>query len=186
MFRARPRRPSSAGFIEPCLPSNAPRPPAGEQWLHEVKQDGFRLMARRDAAGVRLLTRNGHDWTSRFPQIAAAVMALRCHSCLVDGEAVCCDDAGVAIFEWLRRRANGGTAFLYAFDLLELAGRDLRREPIEELATLARSAQPGLQLSVHLDHPGDIVFEHACQLGLEGIYRSAADRGTNPADRAIG
>ena len=75
MLRTR-RRPPSTGFIEPCLPSNAPRPPAGDQWMHEVKQDGFRLMARRDAAGVRLLTRNGHDWTSRFPQIAAAVNAL--------------------------------------------------------------------------------------------------------------
>ena len=130
-------------------------------------------MSRRDAAGVRLLTRNGHDWTSRFPQIAAAVNALRCRSCLVDGEAVCCDDAGVAIFEWLRRRANGGTAFLYAFELVELDGKDLRREPIEErkaaLAKLAHNAKSGLQLSVHLDHPGDVVFEHACKLGLEGI-----------------
>jgi bifunctional non-homologous end joining protein LigD len=71
MYRVARRR-SPAGFIEPCLPSNAPRPPAGDQSLHEVKQDGFRLMARRDATGVRLLTRDGHDWTSRFPQIAAA------------------------------------------------------------------------------------------------------------------
>jgi bifunctional non-homologous end joining protein LigD len=173
MFRTRPCRPSSASFIEPCLPSNAPRPPVGDQWLHEIKQDGFRLMARRDAAGIRLLTRNGHDWTSRFPQIAAAVNALRCRSCLIDGEAVCCDDAGVAIFDLLRRRANGGTAFLYAFDLLELDGKDLRREPIEArkaaLAELAFDAKPGLQLSVHLDHPGTVVFEHACKLGLEGI-----------------
>jgi ATP-dependent DNA ligase len=105
-------------------------------------------MARRDAAGVRLLTRNGHDWTNRFPQIAAAANALGCRSCLIDGEAVCCDDDGVAVFEMLRRRANGGTAFLYAFDLLEIDGRDLRREPIENrkaaLAKLARGAQPGL------------------------------------------
>src|SRR5215204_1911313 len=112
MYRVARRR-SPAGFIEPCLPSNTPRPPAGDQWLHEVKQDGFRLMARRDAAGVRLLTRNGYDWTSRFPQVAAAVNALRCRSCLIDGEAVCCDEAGVAIFEWLRRRTNGSTAFLF-------------------------------------------------------------------------
>jgi bifunctional non-homologous end joining protein LigD len=172
MLRTR-RRPASTGFIEPCLPTNAPGPPVGHQWLHEVKQDGFRLMARRDAAGVRLLTRNGHDWTSRFPQIAAAANALRCRSCLIDGEAVGCDDAGVAIFEWLRRRANGRAAFLYAFDLLELDGRDLRREPIEDrktaLARLLLGAKPGVQLSEHLDRPGDIVFEHACNLGLEGI-----------------
>jgi bifunctional non-homologous end joining protein LigD len=60
---SRPRRPSSAGFIEPCLPSNAPRPPAGDNWIHEIKQDGFRIIARRDSAGVRLLTRNGHAGT---------------------------------------------------------------------------------------------------------------------------
>jgi hypothetical protein len=71
MLRSR-RRPPSTGFIEPCLPSNAPRPPVGDQWLHEVTQDGYRMMARRDAAGTRLLTRNGYDRTSRFPQIAAA------------------------------------------------------------------------------------------------------------------
>jgi bifunctional non-homologous end joining protein LigD len=79
----------------------------------------------------------------------------------------------VAIFEWLRRRTNGRAAFLYVFDLLELDGRDVRREPIEERkATLARlllDAKTGLQLSECLDRPGDIVFEHACKLGYEGI-----------------
>ena len=66
------------GFIEPCLPSPADRPPSGSGWVHEIKHDGFRMMVRRDAAGVRLLTRNGHDWTQRYPLIAAAVGALRC------------------------------------------------------------------------------------------------------------
>ena len=94
-------------------------------------------MARRDAAGVRLLTRKGHDWTSRFPQIAAAATALRCRSCLIDGKAVCCDDVLL-------------TAQVAAVEL-------------------ANDAKPGLQLSVHLDHPRDVVFEHACKLGLEGI-----------------
>jgi ATP-dependent DNA ligase len=77
-----------SGFIEPCLPSPAARPPSGPGWIHEIKHDGYRLMARCDAAGVRLLTRNGHDWASRFPLIIEAVAALRVRSCLIDGEAV--------------------------------------------------------------------------------------------------
>jgi hypothetical protein len=68
-------RPSS--FVEPCLPSTAEHPPTGADWVHEVKHDGYRLMARRDPVGVRLLTRNGHDWASRFPLILEAVNHLR-------------------------------------------------------------------------------------------------------------
>jgi ATP-dependent DNA ligase len=64
MLRMRPRL---SGFIEPCLPSPAPNPPVGHGWIHEIKLDGFRLLARRDAAGVRLLTRRGIDWTNRYP-----------------------------------------------------------------------------------------------------------------------
>jgi bifunctional non-homologous end joining protein LigD len=78
----RTRRP---GFIGPCLPSPAERPPSGQGWLHEIKLDGFRLMARRDAAGVWLLIRNGIDWTARYPSIASAVVKLGCRSCLLDG-----------------------------------------------------------------------------------------------------
>jgi ATP-dependent DNA ligase len=79
------------GFIEPCLPSPAKAPPAGPDWLHEIKHDGFRIMARRDAKGVRLYTRNGHDFSKRFPQIIAAVATLPVHSCLIDGEAIVSD-----------------------------------------------------------------------------------------------
>jgi bifunctional non-homologous end joining protein LigD len=77
-----------SAFIEPCLPSPADRPPSGPDWIHEIKLDGFRMMVRRDPAGVRLLTRNGYDWTGRFPRIAAAAEALRTRSFLIDGEAV--------------------------------------------------------------------------------------------------
>jgi bifunctional non-homologous end joining protein LigD len=55
-----------ASFIEPCLPSPAPKPPAGSNWIHEIKHDGFRLMARRDPVGIRLITRRGHDWAARY------------------------------------------------------------------------------------------------------------------------
>jgi bifunctional non-homologous end joining protein LigD len=86
-------------------------------------------MARRDPIGIRLLTRNGHDWAPRYPLIVEAVNRLRARSCLIDGEAVACDDNGLAVFERLRRK--GRHVFLYAFDLLELDGTDLRHEPIE-------------------------------------------------------
>ena len=93
---SRTRLPPS-GFIEPCLPSPAEHQPSGPGWIHEIKHDGFRLMARRDAAGVQLLTRNGHDWAVRYPLIADAAGALGVRSCLIDSEAVCCDEKGLAM-----------------------------------------------------------------------------------------
>lgn len=164
---------AGAGFIEPCLPSLATKPPSGSEWIHEIKHDGYRLMIRRDTAGMRLLTRRGYDWTARFPAITSAASMLRAKSFLIDGEAVCCDDKGIALFDKLRQRRNEWSVFLVAFDLLELNGRDLRREPIEirkaGLARLLRNAEPGLQLSEQIEHEAAIVFEHACKLGLEGI-----------------
>jgi len=76
------------GIVEPCLPSPAKHPPSGDGWLHEIKHDSFRIMARRDSVGVRLITRNGNDFTSRFPIIVAAVTALPAQSFLIDGEAI--------------------------------------------------------------------------------------------------
>jgi bifunctional non-homologous end joining protein LigD len=164
---------AGAGFIKPCLPSLATKPPSGSEWLHEIKHDGYRLMIRRDTAGMRLLTRRGYDWTARFPAIASAASVLRAKSFLIDGEAVCCDDKGIAVFDKLRHRRNEWSVFLVAFDLLELNGRDLRREPIEirkaGLARLLRNSEPGLQLSELIEHKAAIAFEHACKLGLEGI-----------------
>jgi ATP-dependent DNA ligase len=88
-------RVSLSGFIEPCLPTRAERPPSGPGWVHEIKHDGFRMVVRRDPAGVRLLTRRGNDWTERFPLIAAAAGALKVRSCLLDGEAVACEQDGM-------------------------------------------------------------------------------------------
>jgi bifunctional non-homologous end joining protein LigD len=162
-----------AGFIEPCLPSPAAAPPSGPDWVHEVKHDGYRLMARRDSTGIRLLTRNGHDWASRYPLIVEAVNRLKVRSCLIDGEAVACDENGLAVFERLRRKPSGKHVSLYAFDLLELDGEDLRREPLETrkatLASLLRKSPPGLRLNEHLAHDVEVVFRHACKMGLEGI-----------------
>jgi bifunctional non-homologous end joining protein LigD len=165
-------RAASFGFIRPCLPLPAERPPSGNRWIHEVKHDGYRLMVRRDFAGVRLLTRNGHDWSERFPLILISAAALRVRSCLIDGEAVCCDEHGVAVFQRLRLQDDTAT-FLYAFDLLRLDGVDLRREPIEvrkeALADLPRGSEAGLQLNDHFREAGDVIFRHACKLGCEGI-----------------
>jgi bifunctional non-homologous end joining protein LigD len=127
-------------FIEPCLPSPAKAPPSGPGWIHEIKHDGFRILARRDSAGVRLITRAGNDFSSRFPFIAMAVSRLPVRSCLIDGEAIVCDENGLAVFDLIRRHGALASAVHCAFDLLELDGRDLRRESIEKRKALLEIA----------------------------------------------
>jgi ATP-dependent DNA ligase len=160
------------------------------------------MMARRDPVGIRLLTRNGNDWSNRFPLVMEAVNHLKVRSCLIDGEVVCCDERGLAVFHVLHQRHSEATAFLYAFDLLELDGADMRREPIEvrkeTLASILRKARHGVRLNQHLEHPdGELVFAHACKMGLEGIvskrlgsrYRSGRSpdwlKFKNPACEAV-
>jgi ATP-dependent DNA ligase len=161
------------GIIEPCLPSPAKAPPSGPDWIHEIKHDGFRILARRDSAGVRLLTRNGNDFTSRFPLAVDAVTRLPAHSFLLDGEAIVTNERGLAVFELIRRRRHGIDAVLIAFDLIELEGEDLRRTSIEQrkrkLAKLVRGPHPGIVLNEVFEGDGDVLFEHACKLGCEGI-----------------
>src|SRR5262249_45068763 len=103
----------------------------------------------RTATGVRLYSRPGNDFTRRFPPIARALTHLRCRSCIIDGEAVICDDNGVASFDRIRYRRNDGDVFLYAFDLIELNGDDLRRDPLEvrkaTLASIVAKASPGIR-----------------------------------------
>jgi bifunctional non-homologous end joining protein LigD len=122
---------------------------------------------------VRLLTRRGHDWTRRFSLIANAVSGLRCHSCLIDGEAVACDNQGIPDFTLLIRNRRYSSAQLYAFDLLELDGEDLRGEPIEHrkhaLTRLLEEDRGGLLISHPIEATADVAFKHICQLGLEGI-----------------
>jgi bifunctional non-homologous end joining protein LigD len=126
--------------------------------IHEIKHDGYRLIARKRDGRVNLFTRNGFDWTERYPLIHSAAAALRVTSAVVDGEAVCCDEAGVAVFERLHSRAHDDQVFLfYAFDLLELDGEDWRPRPLRErkakLAKLLANARTGIQFS-HIDGDG--------------------------------
>jgi ATP-dependent DNA ligase len=163
----------TVGFVEPCLPCPAKAPPTGPGWLHEIKHDGFRILARRDTKGVRLYTRNGNDFTNRFLLVVASVMALPARSCLIDGEAIVSDDSGLAVFELIRSFRHDHAAVLCAFDLLELDGVDLRRLPIEvrkqTLVQLLHGPYPGLALNEHYVGNGEIVYQQACKLGCEGI-----------------
>jgi bifunctional non-homologous end joining protein LigD len=169
----RERTRPGAGIIEPCLPSPAKVPPSGPRWLHEIKHDGFRILARRDSAGVRLITRAGNEFSGRFPFITMAVGKLPVRSCLIDGEAIVCDENGLAVFDLIRRHGALASAVHCAFDLLELDGRDLRREPLEErkrlLSKLLKGQQSSIVLNEHYEEDGAIVFREACKLGCERI-----------------
>jgi len=145
----------------------------GSTWLHEIKHDGYRMMVRKDGRGVRVFTRRGHDWTDRFPAIVGAACQLKPKSFLIDGEAVCCGDDGIPAFELMRRKRHHSSVFLFAFDLLQLDGIDLRRAPIEdrrgELASMLPLKMSGIQFNEAIEGDAATVFEHACKLGLEGI-----------------
>jgi bifunctional non-homologous end joining protein LigD len=119
-----------AGFIAPCLPTKTEKLPSGSQWLHEIKHDGFRIIARKSDGQVRLYSRPGNDFSRRFPLIVEALARLRSRSCIIYGEAVACDDDGVASFDLIRNHRANDSVFLYAFDLIELNGDDLRRDPL--------------------------------------------------------
>jgi hypothetical protein len=112
-----PRRIRTEGFIYPCIPTLAAKPPSGPGWVHEIKHDGYRLIVRRDGEAVRLFTRRGYDWTERYPAIAGAAAKLRAKSFTLDGEAVVVGHDGVAVFDALHRRHKASEALLYAFDL---------------------------------------------------------------------
>jgi bifunctional non-homologous end joining protein LigD len=161
------------GFVPPCLPTKALRPPTGALWLHEIKHDGFRIIARKDGDRVRLFSRSGNDLTYRFPLIVETLAGLHSHSAILDGEAVACDDDGMPSFDRLRHRQHDSSVFLYVFDLIELNGDDLRREPLEvrkaTLASLLCKARHGIRINEHIEADGPTVFAHACRMGLEGI-----------------
>src|SRR5437764_2375507 len=150
------------GFIAPCLPTSAAQPPSGALWLHEIKHDGFRVIARKTDKRVRLYSRPGNDLTWRFALIVEALARLRSRSCIIDGEAVACGASGIADFERIRYRRNDASVFMYA---LRHEPLNVRKAPLRSL--LAR-ATPGLRFNEHLTEDGPTVFLHAFKMGLEG------------------
>ena len=143
-------------------------------------------MARRDAlsVGIRLLTKSGHDWASRYPLIIEAVNKLKVRSCLIDGEAVCCNDRGVSSFDKLRHRSHDPEVFLVAFDLLELDGQDLRREPLEvrkQRWPVSCAALAGVRLNEHLSTiPADSCSSMPARWGWRASCQSGWVRLTAP------
>jgi ATP-dependent DNA ligase len=117
-------------MFELCLPSKVPQPPAGDNWVHEIKHDGYRLIARRIGNRVSLYTRRGFDWGNRYPRIVAAVLKLPVKSVVLDGDGAWIDDRDVSDFNALHSRLNDLRVPLCTFDLLDIDGEDLRKEPL--------------------------------------------------------
>jgi len=171
------------GFPEPQLATLVDRAPEGERWLHEIKHDGYRLLARIAEGGVRLFTRNRKDWTARFPTVARAVGTLPVVDAWLDGEVCRVLEDGRTSFGALQEALSAGDdreLIYFAFDLLFLDGEDLRRLPLVErkqrLAALLENERSGrIRLSDHVKGSGPEVFRQACGLGLEGIIAKRAD-----------
>jgi bifunctional non-homologous end joining protein LigD len=175
---ARSRRRPPAGFITPTSLTLSQRAPTGPLWIHEVKHDGWRIVARRQDGRVRLWTRQANEVTERFSRIAAAVLVLPGGDLVLDGEA-CCQRDGRNHFECLLSSSGARSAHLVAFDVLEIDGEEVRRKPLAERRLLLRDVVEGhedLIFSEALDRDGPAVFRHACSLGLEGIVSKRIDK----------
>jgi bifunctional non-homologous end joining protein LigD len=168
----RSRRTPPAGFILPAQPMLIAKPPSGPGWTHEVKHDGFRLLARKEGERVTLWTRHGTRFTDRFPRIAETVRGLPVEHVLIDGEAVALRPDGHSDFEAIRTKAGAATAAYVTFDLLQLDGKDIRQHPIEdrraELERIVTGAD-AILFSEPISAEGALVFAKACEMGLEGI-----------------
>jgi bifunctional non-homologous end joining protein LigD len=170
-------------FIEPCLPTISRAVPEGPGWAYEIKRDGFRFLAVRHRKQMHVYSRGGHDWAERLPAIVNALRALPVRSVVLDGEGVICGPDGRSEFDCMRAcfsRQGAPRAFLYAFDVLELDGRDMRTEPWAArrtaLVSLVTDAHQGIRLCEHIeDTDGAVVFRAACNLGLEGIVAKRVD-----------
>ena len=157
--------------------------PTGEQWLHELKFDGYRILARIAAGRVQLITRNGHDWTHRFPSIAAAVAELPLDTGMIDGEVVALNDEGISDFQLLQnqlRRGDDKALAYYVFDMPFAGGYDLTNVELTDRKRLLQSyvgtAVDGVvRFSEHIAGSGEKVWQQACSGGLEGIICKRAD-----------
>lgn len=184
--------------VEPCLALLASKVPSGQDWAFEVKWDGYRLAVHiGPGRTVRIITRGGHDWTSRFPTIAHDASELGLDSAILDGEAVVLDERGASDFGALQKALGGrggkrfaSEALLYAFDLLYLNGHDLRGMSLAERRGMLEDILPGpqhssIRLSEEVDAEGASILKLACEMGLEGIIakrRSAPYRSGRGGD----
>jgi bifunctional non-homologous end joining protein LigD len=169
---------------DPQLAVIVKAPPAGDGWLHEIKYDGYRIGCAVDARGVRLISRNGKDWTHVFPPIADAARKLRTKDALIDGEVAMLLPDGKTSFELLQQAAAGSTSHApmvyFVFDLLRLDGERIDRLPLEERKARLRSLVGGKQsgrirYAEHIVGGGEQLFDHATRLGLEGIISKRRD-----------
>jgi bifunctional non-homologous end joining protein LigD len=184
----RPKQPRPAQtlpmprFRPPQLVVLSTTPPSGPEWLHEIKFDGYRVLAAMAGGSARLYTRSGLDWTGKFRGVAEAVAQLPARGALIDGEVVALDESGRTDFGRLQRALDDGgeTLRYYAFDLLELDGEDLAGLPLIErkrrLAALLSDAPDVVLYSDHIIGDGREILEQTCQMGLEGIVSKRADR----------
>jgi bifunctional non-homologous end joining protein LigD len=167
--------------FEPCLPTTGKQVPGGPQWLHEIKHDGYRLIVQREGKRVRLFTRNGHDWTERYPLIVEAALRNRSTSFVIDGEAVLLGVDGISDFNGLHSRQHNEEVQLYAFDILALDGDDLRSLPLHlrknNLARLLARRPEGIFISqFEQGEIGPDLFRQACKFSLEGLVSKRRDR----------
>jgi bifunctional non-homologous end joining protein LigD len=179
---AKAKRGDLPSFVEPQLASLSPKAPTGERWLHEIKFDGYRLIVRIEAGRVKMLTRSGLDWTTKFGKpIVEAFKALPVGSAIIDGELVVENDSGASDFSALQADLSDGRGdrfSFYAFDLLHLDGYDLRPAKLVDRKTaLAAVVPPGgaIRVSEHFEDDGSLVLGHACRLSLEGIVSKERD-----------
>ena len=191
--KASARKAEPPKFVAPQLATAADVPPGGDDWLHEIKFDGYRIIAAIGGGRARIFTRTGLDWTDRFRPIVQPFADLPCDMALIDGEAVVRDADGRSNFGLLQNAiAEGkGAIVCMAFDLLMLDGKDLRKEPLirrkEKLAALLGDVGPGgpLFFSDHVVGHGAETFAHACEMKLEGIVSKRAT-GTYRSGRGKG
>jgi bifunctional non-homologous end joining protein LigD len=172
-------------FVVPCLATLVAKPPIGDDWVHETKFDGYRIQARIDGKSVRLLTRNGLDWSDRFGGLPRLLADFHGGTAIIDGELVVDDAEGHSNFSALADALKSGRSekfILHCFDLLYLDGLNLLDATLgDRKATLqkmfARRSKTGqIRYSEHLSADGARMLAEACKLGLEGIISKRIDR----------
>ena len=187
--RSNRRRGGLPDFVPPSLATRHSIPRDGAEWIHEIKFDGYRIEARLDHGAVRLLTRKQQDWTHRFARIAKAVATLPAETALLDGELIVEDENGISSFSLLQTDLKNGRddRFVYwAFDLLHVDGRDFTAEPLTTRKAALRqllSGQPRngpIRFTEDFNERGSVIFEHARDLGLEGIVSKLRDARYQP------